>query len=279
MSAPHQRVSLQSGDPMRSLDLTGADPEVVRVIRSVLPVFTHERDRPERIGTCLLIRLEGHAFVLTAAHVIDDVQRTKRRFTVAVGGTLFAIQRDRFVTRPEDPTDIGVIPLRRPLVELFSARGAQFLAAEEIDETDRAEGTDIVNTLAYTYFALGFPASRSQSRIQHAQKKIHVKGHAIRLTLAPTVTYPTGLSRADHILLDYNSREILLEGRSVNPPAVQGMSGGGIFRFLRRNPDTTKLVGVLIEHHKDSCVLVGTRAAAAICIAREVIASYPGAFL
>src|SRR5262249_17500642 len=158
------------------------------------------------------------------------------------------IHRDRFVTRPEDAADIGLIPLRKPLVDLFMERGAEFLGPETIDEAEQADGTDIINMLAHTYFAVGFPASRSLSRIQHAQRKIHLKAHAPRLTLAPTQTYPPGLSKDRHILLDYNLREILLEGRSVNPPAVQGMSGGGIFRFRRQDPDTTKLVGVLIEH-------------------------------
>lgn len=264
---------------MPSLDLTGAAAEVVRVIRSVLPVFTHERDRPERIGSCLLVQVDGHSFVLTAAHVIEGIQQTTRRFTVAAGGQLFAIHGERFVTPPDDATDIGLIPLRRPLVELLVARGAEFLGPEQIDEAEQAEGTDVINTLSHTYFALGFPASRAQSNIRHAQKKIHVKGHAIRLTLAPTNTYPSGLSKAQHMLLDYDTRKILLEGRSVNPPSVQGMSGGGIFRFRRRRPDTTKLVGVLIEHHKDARVLVGTRAAVAMAVAREVITRHPDAFL
>jgi hypothetical protein len=75
------------------------------------------------------------------------------------------------------------------------------------------------------------------------------------------------------------TREILLEGRSINPPTVQGMSGGGIFWFRRRTPETTKLVGVLIEHRNNSCGLVGTRAAAAMSVARGVLASHPDAFL
>jgi hypothetical protein len=70
------------------LDLTAAPPEVALVIRAVLPVFTHERERPERIGTWILVRAEGHAFILTAAHVIQDIQRTTQRFTVAIGGRL-----------------------------------------------------------------------------------------------------------------------------------------------------------------------------------------------
>ena len=260
------------------LELSAADPEVAQVIRAILPVFNNERERPERVGTCVLIRVHDHAFVVTAAHVIDDIQGSTGRFTVAIGGKLITIHRDRFVTPPQDAADVGLVPLRPPVVNAFLQSGGLFLDGDSIDENEKADGKDVLNTLAHTYFAVGFPASRSQSRIHHAQRKIHVKTYSIGLTLAPTDSYPIGLERDQHILLDYDPKEILLEGRSVNPPMVQGMSGGGIFRFRRWQPETAKLVGILIEQHKDARVLAGTRASVALSLAREIIARYPDAF-
>jgi hypothetical protein len=269
---------LSADSQQRGLEFADAPPEVVRVIRAILPVFTHESDRPERVGTCILVELQGHAFILTAAHVVHHVQSTTRRFTVAIGGELIAVHRDRFVTRQHDAADIGLIPLRPEVVKVFLDMGGAFLDEASIDETEQGDGTDFLNSLTWAYFAVGFPASRSQSRIQHTERKIHVKTYSVRLTLAPTNTFPAGLSKEQHLLLDYDPREILLEGRSVNPPMVQGMSGGGIFRFRRRQPETTKLVGVLIERHKNARVLAGTRAGLAMSLARDVMSTYPHAF-
>ena len=138
---------------MRGYEFNDADPETVLVIRSVLPVFTRESDRPERVGTCVLARIDGHPFI-----------------------------------------------------------------------------------------------------------------------------YPEGLSRDHHLLLHYPTDEMLLSGRSINPPKVQGMSGGGVFRFQRRRPETIKLVGILIEYHKTPPVMVATRVAVVADLAREVIARHPEAF-
>jgi hypothetical protein len=102
------------------LELSGADPEVAQVIRAILPIFNNERERPERVGTCVLLRLHDHAFVVTAAHVIDDIKRSTGRFTVAIGGKLITIHRARFVTQPQDTADIGLVPLRPPSSMRFS---------------------------------------------------------------------------------------------------------------------------------------------------------------
>jgi hypothetical protein len=256
----------------------GADPEVLLVIRSVLPVFDHERQRPERVGSCVLLRIDKHPFIVTAAHVIEDIDRSGGHFTVAVGGKLIALHRDRFTTPHDHPADIGLIPLRPRTAVALTQNGGVFLDREQFVEREIASGTDISQMLANTYFAVGFPASRSYSRIQHAQNRIHVKTYSVRLTLAPTDIYPEGLSHRTHLLLDYAPHEIVLAGRRVNPPTVQGMSGGGAFRFHRRRPETTRLVGILIERHRTARVIAATRAAVVAELARAVIALHPDAF-
>jgi hypothetical protein len=125
---------------------------------------------------------------------------------------------------------------------------------------------------------VGFPASRSQTRIQHGAKKIHVKTFSVNLTLAPTNDYPEGLSHDQHLLLDFAPDEILESGRHVQPPKVQGISGGGVFRSPRRQPEATMFVGVLIEHHKAARVMVATRAAVVAAHARAIIARHPETF-
>jgi hypothetical protein len=261
------------------LDLSGASEEVRRVIRSVLPVFTRERERPDHIGTCLLIDIDGYPFVVTAGHVIEDLGREPNgRFTVAVGGRLLAILRARIVTKPDDPVDVGLIPLRREAADYLREAGGVFLDSSMVDEAESGDGTDFANLLANTYLAFGFPASRSHSRIQHAQRKARIRGFPVRLTLAPQNCYGPDVSNRHHILLDYDPREIVLEGRPVNPPALPGMSGGGLFRFARREPDTVRLVGLLIETHREHRIIVATRIAVVAFLARKLIAHHPELF-
>jgi len=200
-----------------------ADPEIVLVVRSVLPVFTHESERPERIGTCVLAKIDDHHFIVTAAHVVEAVHRATGRFVVAVGGELYAILRARFVTPSDHEADIGLIPVRSETAALLCQQGGEFLGSEMIDEVERAEGTDMLNALANAYVAVGFPASPHQSRINHRETKINAKSFSARLTLAPTTNYPEGLSFDNHLLLDFD-----LKGQSFNPPKLSGMSGGGL---------------------------------------------------
>src|SRR5262245_54606637 len=44
-----------------------------RLLDSVLPLFLEtERGRPDRIGSCVLVRVDGNHFAFTAGHVIRD---------------------------------------------------------------------------------------------------------------------------------------------------------------------------------------------------------------
>lgn len=272
-------TSVQKGRVNDGYSFTDADPETVLVIRSVLPVFTREDERPERLGTCVLARIDGYPFIVTAAHVLHDIQRIAGRFTVAVGGHLFGLESDQFGTRQDDRADVGLIPMPSEAAAIFVEHGGRFLDDQMIDESEKADGQDILNMLANTYLVVGFSASKSQTRIHHGAKEIRAKAFAARLTLAPTNEYPEGLSSDHHMLLDFPTDEILLSGRSINPPGVKGLSGGGVFRFHRRKPETTKLVGILIEHDKAARVMVGTRMAVVSALARKVIARNPEAFL
>jgi hypothetical protein len=256
----------------------GASPEVALVIRSVLPVFTHESERPDRTGTCVLARVDGRALIVTAAHVLEDAMRTTKRFTIAVGGHLLTIHRVFYATRANDPADIGLVPLDRQAADAIERNGGVFLDANRIDEAELVEGHHTLNAITNKYVAVGFPSSRSRSRIHHATKTIHLKTFSINLTLVPATDYPTGFSLGQHLLLEFPLDEILLEGRPVNPPKVQGMSGGGVFRLRRRQPETTTLVGILIEHHRDVSALVATRWSQVAALARELIYGNPQSF-
>lgn len=256
----------------RGLDLSNLSPAMALIIRSVLPVFTNHTDRPEHYGTCVLVELDGHPLIVTAAHVIEETRKPANRFTVAVGGRLVTpLSRKALFTAPDNPMDIGVIPLSALQRDGFIEGGGVFLGAEMLDESEKGDGADNQNTLANVYLPVGFPITRS--RIQHSQLKIGLKTFSARVTLAPL--YPASIATTDQIVLEYEN--LLLEGRKVDPPKLTGMSGGGVFRYQRRHPETIKLVGILTSHEKRPRLMIGTKWGVAARIAREFIARYPEA--
>jgi hypothetical protein len=105
-----------------------------------------------------------------------------------------------------------------------------------------------------------------------------MNARSVWLTLAPSSSLPAGLSREEHVLLAYNPDNIWMDGRRINPPALRRMSGGGVFRFQRQQPETIKLVGILIEYHRSERVIAGTRIASVARMARDIIERLPGDF-
>jgi hypothetical protein len=92
-------------DMTGGIDFTDADPEIILVIRSVLPVFTGEDHRPARAGTCVLARIDGHHFIVTAAHVVEDVNKGTGPFSIGVGGALYSGFTTAFISTAHGAAD------------------------------------------------------------------------------------------------------------------------------------------------------------------------------
>src|SRR6202034_1191723 len=45
-----------------------------RLQESVVPLFINRAGRPDRIGSCVLVRLDRSFYAFTAAHVIEDTR-------------------------------------------------------------------------------------------------------------------------------------------------------------------------------------------------------------
>src|SRR5258708_22518173 len=49
-----------------------------RLQESVVPLFINREGQPDRIGTCVLVRLDSACFAFTAAHVIQADRKSTR---------------------------------------------------------------------------------------------------------------------------------------------------------------------------------------------------------
>lgn len=240
-----------------------------RLQESVVPLFVRDRSvRPDRIGSCVLVRLDSGFYAFTAAHVIRDAGcATLLAPSEGKGGKLLPLPSCtahlKFAERNGDP-DVGVLVL--PARQLGPFRERIFLTAEEIDEHDLPDDRG-PNSF---YFVLGYPASRTQMKVSKAERRIFQRSFHCATDPVGTAEYlQEKLSQADHLLLDFDHKEIKVEGKPGNPPKLQGVSGGGIFQICRKS-NRGPLVAIVTENRRNSRLIVGTRIKHYLTMVREL---------
>ncbi len=240
-----------------------------RLQESVVPLFIYRDGQPDRIGSCVLVRSDSEFYAFTAAHVIRD----------AGSATLFAPSEGRGgKLQPLPPctvhlkssggaNDLDVAVLALAARHLGAFQHHVFLGGAEIDQEDQPDDQDDVRSF---YFVLGYSASRTQVKISKAERRIHQQSFRFSTQPVDAAEYlQERMSKSDHILLDFDHKEIRVEGRRASPPKLQGVSGGGIFQISRkamRGP----LVAIATENRRRSRLILGTRIKHFLAIVREL---------
>jgi len=240
-----------------------------RLQESVVPLFIDRDGQPDRIGSCVLVRLDSQFYAFTAAHVIRD----------AGSATLFAPSEGRGgKLQPLPPCtahlessggandlDVGVLALAARRLGAFQHHA--FLGDAEIDQEDQPDDQDDLRSF---YFVLGYSASRTQVKISKGERRIHQQSFRFSTQPVDAAEYlQERMSKSDHILLDFDHKEIRVEGRRTSPPKLQGVSGGGIFQISRkamRGP----LVAIATENRRRSRLILGTRIKHFLAMVREL---------
>jgi hypothetical protein len=240
-----------------------------RLQESVVPLFIYRDGQPDRIGSCVLVRLDSEFYAFTAAHVIRD----------AGSATLFAPSEGRGgKLQPLPPCtahlessggandlDVGVLALAARRLGAFQHHA--FLGDAEIDQEDQPDDQDDLRSF---YFVLGYSASRTQVKVSKAERRIHQQSFRFSTQPVDAAEYlQERMSKSDHILLDFDHKEIRVEGRRTSPPKLQGVSGGGIFQISRkamRGP----LVAIATENRRRSRLILGTRIKHFLAMVREL---------
>jgi hypothetical protein len=240
-----------------------------RLQESVTPLFIVDpRGRPDRTGSCVLVRLGSDFLVFTAAHVIREA-KTAHFFAPSEGkgGKLIPLPpyTAYMSTREGDSDlDVGVLALQARLLGPLQRR--IFLDSEQIDEKDQPDDT----SLESFYLVLGYSGSRTQVKVSNAERRIHQQSFRFSTHPVDTAEYvQEKLPQSNHILLDFDHNEIKVEGRLASPPRLQGVSGGGIFhisRKIKRGP----LVAIATENRRRSRLIVGTRIKHFLALVREL---------
>jgi hypothetical protein len=245
-----------------------------RLQESVVPLFIYRGGQPDRIGSCVLVRLDSEFYAFTAAHVIRDAGDA-RLFAPSEGkgGKLQPLPPCTAHLKSsagDNDLDVGVLAL--PAHRLGAFQHHVFLTDAEIDQEDQPDDQDDLRSF---YFVLGYSASRTQVKISKVERRIHQQSFRFSTQPVDTAEYlQERASKSDHILLDFDHKEIRVEGRRASPPKLQGVSGGGIFLIFRkvmRGP----LVAIATENRRQSRLIVGTRIKHFLVMVRELKTTCP----
>jgi hypothetical protein len=165
--------------------------------------------------------------------------------------------------------DVGVLVLPQRQLGPFQQRA--FLAGTEIDQNDRPDDEG----LASFYFVLGYSASRTQVKVSRAERHIRQRSFQCSTNPVDAAEYlQEKMSQTDHVLLDFDHKEIVAGGRRVNPPKLQGVSGGGIFHISRETKQGP-LVAIGTRNRRNSRIIVGTRIKHFLAMVRELKSEAP----
>jgi hypothetical protein len=273
--AEQQGVDLQAS--LNEASARGAEERrqlAERLQQSVAPLFiADDEGRPGGIGSCVLVRLNSDFFAFTAAHVIRDAG-SSRLFAPSEGkgGKLLPLPpctAHLSPSRNRNDLDVGVLALRASALGAFQRR--VFLTGAEIDQDDQPDDEGP----ASFYFVLGYPASRTQLRVSSATRRIDQQSfHCATSPVAAAEYIKEEMSQSDHILLDFDHKEIVIGGRRVNPPNLQGVSGGGVFH-ISRNTKRGPLVAIATQNRRSSRLIAGTRLKHFLAMVRELKSTSP----
>jgi hypothetical protein len=239
-----------------------------RLQESVVPLFIGNRDGPDRIGSCVLVRLDSDLFAFTAAHVIEQVG-SARLFAPSEGkgGKLLPLPpctAHLSSSGSHNDLDVGVLVL--PTRQLGPFQQRVFLAGTEIDQNDRPDDQGLDSF----YFILGYSASRTQVKVSRVERHIHQQSFHCSTNPVDAAEYlQEEMSQEDHILLDFDHKQIVIGGKRVTPPKLQGVSGGGIFHISRKTQQGP-LVAIATQNPRNFRLIVGTRIKHFLAIAREL---------
>ena len=247
-----------------------------RLLRVLCPLYREGIHRPDPVGTGVLIRVDELVFLVSAAHVIDDIGRGPRYFgaadqTIPLPAFTMTSPIPAHGTRDDDQVDIGYWVLDPKTAALLSSADTLCLADLDMhDPGDIARDAD--------YFLNGYPESRQPRKMLSGEVEAHTI--AFMTKEVSHAEYETARrDRREHLLVGYSKDDFYSGGAKRRGPDLQGVSGGAIWR-LSGSSDAIYDKPVLAafatrwRQAEPKCV-VGTRA---LEWAKHAAAAFPSQF-
>ncbi|WP_155806675.1 trypsin-like serine protease [Mariprofundus ferrooxydans] len=235
-------------------------------LKSVRSIYGSTKyGKPSHIGSGVLISYGSNKILLTAAHVMDHNELT----TLYISGerSLVSLTGHCSLTvapngnRRMDKLDFALLLLSDETIQKMGQ--VEYLDEHQFQVTDLPPNERCC-------LALGFPNSRNK-RCNNTNMKVKQEPFVYTSVLKTDDFLYRSLSAnpAYHYLLDYCSNHSKdEENNTVNSVSPKGVSGGGLFLIEgMANPESYKpnakcngkLLGILIEYHKNEKVLLFTK--------------------
>ena len=238
---------------------------------ATLPVYTADERIPDQIGSCIIIRISGSPFLLTASHVIDECEA--EGLFVGAMGAFIPIRGDASITakihgkRSDDHYDVAVIPLEGDLLEKFNE--IPVVAESMIDWNGAANP-------GHLFMAIGYPNSRNKISYRGGTKITPAVISHTDAIVSDNVTakrMPGGGQH--HLFLRYERRAIDAIGDEQNAIKPRGLSGGPLINLgklsspdvLENRKSTTPMLAAIVTERGVGLNLVCTKMA----VVREVL--------
>jgi hypothetical protein len=228
---------------------------------SLVPVFL-ETELPKRVhqmGTAIFREFWGEPFLITVAHVTDELKNGVLLVPTAQGlspidGYMAYIDLPPEVSRREDNVDIAYY-------RLSSECAAQL--SYHFKPLPQGRGEVIQSALELTVCsASGYPLTKGKKNGQTYSSEIF----SFRGVAASQETYDQfGLSPEQSIIIHFHKRRAVHPGTmdAFPTPSLKGSSGGGIFAWppgaeLSDDWSLPRLVGVIHSFKEKEGLIIGT---------------------
>jgi hypothetical protein len=241
--------------------------------QTVVPLYRlRERNRPEAMGTGLLVHDKGKDFLVSAAHCLEETKNSQglyfyitpkewRKVTGRV--TVNTWEGDR----AQDLIDVGVVKLdgekMPPYREMkLVAVDSSWLKPKRFPREGRR------------YAIVGFPSSYVD--VRGHTKNIHVQPFAYNHYSIADAEYSShGIDPEHHIALQFIKRKTFLpDGKQMTAPDLFGLSGSPIFELWgpeeRDDSGVFPIVGIGTKHRKSSRIILGTDVSAVLDMIAEL---------
>ena len=212
---------------------------------SVQPTFiADEGGRPRRVGSCVLVQIDGCYFAVTARHVLDQAPPLPVYIGPVKGKLALLPSAFHFFTHSQDPSDD---PLDIGAAVIPAARVADLHDCVFIDESMMASADEPLpeRRPLREFLIFGYPASRKQSQVFQRQIKLTSFRFATSAALPERYT-EVNVDPRSHVLLDYDHEKLFLDDKKITPPKLQGVSGGGVFKI---GPGLKPTLVAIPTHH------------------------------
>ena len=250
MRVVRRRTQETDGERARNAELIArAEALSLRQLKVTVPIYQGDsHDKPEIVGSAVLLALSGLRFLVTAGHVFDRISGAP--LSAGVSPELLRVAglptrlRSIGTTKPqEDKIDIGIMRVEGNPWEALEP--GKFLGWHELDLR--------VPVLAgHTYSLVGFPNSVNRDAV----KGDRIRAGAYRmagLECGPAAYNATRTDPQTNLMIGFDKNAMWAVDGKRNAPDLYGSSGCGLWRYGRKLRDAAtppKLSAIAIEWYK-----------------------------